>query len=71
MLKKKRTMKNLTELELAKRIGITEGYISKLENHPAKCNPTINLILKLSRELKINPTKVFLFFIKDKIDQDN
>ncbi|WP_271814129.1 helix-turn-helix transcriptional regulator [Clostridium beijerinckii] len=71
MLRKKRSFKRLTELELAKRIGVTEGYISKLENHPEKCNPTVNLILKLSRELNINPLKIFLFFIKDKKDQDN
>lgn len=68
MLKRKRKMIHLTELELAERIGVTEGYISKLENHPEKCNPTVNLILKLSRELNISPIKVFLFFIKDKVD---
>lgn len=66
MLKKKREMRNLTELELAKRIGVSEGYISKLEKHPDKCNPTVNLILKLSSELMINPVRVFIFFIKDK-----
>lgn len=70
MLKKKRSFKRLTELQLAKKIGVTEGYISKLENHPEKCNPTINLILKLSRELNINPMETFLFFIKDKKDQN-
>lgn len=69
MLKKRRSSKRLTESQLAKKIGVTEGYISKLENHPEKCNPTVNLILKLSRELNINPLKTFLFFIKDKKDQ--
>jgi transcriptional regulator with XRE-family HTH domain len=67
MLKRKRKLKRLTESELAKVIGVTEGYISKLENHPEKCNPTVNLILNLARELRISPTKVFLFFVKDKL----
>jgi Predicted transcriptional regulator with C-terminal CBS domains len=70
MLKERRSSKRLTESQLAKKIGVTEGYISKLENHPEKCNPTVNLILKLSRELNINPLKTFLFFIKDKKDQN-
>lgn len=71
MLKKKRIEKQLTALELAKKIGVTEGYISKLERHPELCNPTVNLILKLSKELKISPVKIFIYFIQDKKDQDN
>ncbi|UYZ37299.1 helix-turn-helix domain-containing protein [Clostridium beijerinckii] len=71
MLKKKRIRNKLTELELAKKIGISEGYISKLEKHPKLCNPTVNLILKLSKELKLNPVKLFIYFIQDKKDHDN
>jgi transcriptional regulator with XRE-family HTH domain len=66
MLKKRRLIKHITELELANKLGVTEGYISKLENHPEKCNPTVNLILKLSYALKIKPERIFIFFIKDK-----
>ncbi|KAI3349021.1 helix-turn-helix transcriptional regulator [Clostridium botulinum] len=66
MLKKKRVEKNLTELKFAKRIGISKSYVSKLENHPDKCNPTINLILKIAKELELNPFFVFKFFIKDR-----
>ncbi len=66
MLKKKRVEKNLTELRFAKRIGISKSYVSKLENHPDKCNPTINLILKISKELELSPFFVFRFFIKNR-----
>ncbi|MCS6103483.1 XRE family transcriptional regulator [Clostridium botulinum] len=66
MLKKKRVEKNLTELKFAKRIGISKSYVSKLENHPDKCNPTINLILKISKELELSPFFVFRFFIKNR-----
>lgn len=70
MLKKKRLKKQMTELELAKKIHISEGHISKLENHPEMCNPGVKLILKLSKELSLNPVKVFLFFVKHIKDQD-
>ncbi|KIL09264.1 Cro/Cl family transcriptional regulator [Clostridium botulinum] len=66
MLKKKRVEKNLTELRFAKRIGISKSYVSKLENHPDKCNPTINLILKISKESELSPFFVFRFFIKNR-----
>lgn len=65
MLKKKRIEKQLTELELAKKIGVTEGYISKLEKHPKSCNPTVNIILRLSKELEVSPVKIFIYFIQD------
>lgn len=68
MLKTKRIKKHLTELELAERIGKSESYVSKLENHPSRCNPTVKLILNLANELSLDPAKVFIFFIKDRKD---
>lgn len=70
MLKKKRREKHLTQSELARKIGITESYVNKLEKHPQVCNPSVNLILKLSKELGVNPIEIFLFFIKNREDQD-
>lgn len=66
MLKKKRIEKRLTQLQLAEKLGISESYLNKLENHPNTCNPTVNLILKLSKELDLDSLKVFLYFTKDK-----
>ncbi|MCR1132288.1 helix-turn-helix domain-containing protein [Clostridium botulinum] len=45
---------------------MSKSYVSKLENHPDKCNPTINLILKIAKELGLNPFFVFRFFIKNR-----
>ncbi|KIL06890.1 Cro/Cl family transcriptional regulator [Clostridium botulinum] len=70
MLKKKRIKKQMTELELAKKIGRSEGHVSKLENHPSECNPGVDLILKLAKELSLNPVKIFLFFVKNR-KEDN
>lgn len=70
MVKEKRKEKGLTQSKLAKNLGISKGYLSKLEKHPNICNPNINLILKLSKELDVHPVKIFLFFIKKKFPTD-
>lgn len=67
MLKEKRNKFRLTQSKLAKKIGISKSYLSKLERHPAHCNPSVNLILKLSKELDLDPMEIFLYFIKDKL----
>lgn len=67
MIKEKRKEKKITQSELAKKLGISKSYMSKLENHPFLCNPNVNLILKISKELTLDPMKVFLYFIKNKI----
>lgn len=67
MLKKQRIKKGLTQSQLAKGIGIkNKGYISKLETNPYLCNPSVNIILKLSKELDISPIEVFIYFIENK-----
>ncbi len=66
MIKETRQEKRITQSKLAKNLGISKGYLSKLEKHPSLCNPNINLILKLSKELTVDPVKVFLYFIEKK-----
>ena len=66
MLKEKRDKKGLTQLELARKIGKHKSYISKLESHPHICNPSVNTMLKLSKELDIHYIKVFRFFAENK-----
>lgn len=66
MIKEKRQEKRITQSKLAKNLGISKGYLSKLEKHPSLCNPNVNLILKLSKELTIDPVNIFLYFIREK-----
>jgi len=66
MLKEKRKEKGLTQSQLAENLTISESYMSKLEKHPCLCNPSVNLILKLAKELDLTPVKIFLFFVEDK-----
>lgn len=70
MLKAKRREKHLTIRQFAKKLGISKSYVNKLEKHPEGCNPTINLILKLSITLELSPYFVFKFFIESKKDQE-
>lgn len=62
MIRERREEKNLTLLDVAKKINRSESYLSKLENHPNMCNPTIDIILKLSYELDLHRILVFEFF---------
>jgi transcriptional regulator with XRE-family HTH domain len=69
MLRESRRKKGYTQKNLARKIGVSQGYYSKLEdthienidNH----NVTIRIILKISKELDICPVKTFLFFVGD------
>jgi transcriptional regulator with XRE-family HTH domain len=66
MLKETRETKNLSQTELAARLRITKGYLSKLEQHPLSCNPTVNIILRLSHELDLCEIKIFKYFIENR-----
>lgn len=66
MLKQKRIKRKITQLELALKLGIDNSYISRIEKHPETCNPTLHLILNISKYLKINPYKVFDYFVRSR-----
>lgn len=66
MIKENRQSKKLTQSKLAKNLGISKSYLSKLEKHPFLCNPNVNLILKFSKELNLDPIEIFLYFIEGK-----
>lgn len=61
MISERRKEKRIKQEELAEKIGKTAGYVSKLENRNFT-NPTIRIILKLSRELELDKVELFLFF---------
>lgn len=61
MLKYRRKKLGISQSELAKRLDVDRSYISKIENRKFN-NVSIEFIRKLSKELKLNPIDVFLFF---------
>ncbi|AUM92660.1 helix-turn-helix domain-containing protein [Clostridium botulinum] len=63
MLKAVRKHKGIKQKDLANRLGITQAYLSKLENNSLyKINVNIDIIENLALELNICPIAVFLYF---------
>lgn len=61
MLKYKRKKLGISQSELAKRLHVDRSYISRIENRKFN-NVSMEFIRKISKELKLNPIDVFLFF---------
>ncbi|MDU4979423.1 MAG: helix-turn-helix transcriptional regulator [Clostridium celatum] len=61
MLKYKRKKLGISQSELAKKLHVDRSYISRIENRKFN-NVSVEFIRKISKELKLNPIDVFLFF---------
>lgn len=53
IIKAKREEKGLSLVEFAKRIGISSGYLSQIENG-RKTNPRLDIVLRIIHELDID-----------------
>lgn len=60
MIQKARFNKKLTQKELGEYIGISQSYISKIENRKTK-SLSVSKILDLSLILELDPIEVFKF----------
>ena len=60
MIKNARAKKKITQLELAKKLNVSQSYMSKIENRKTK-TISIDLILNLSSILEIDPVDLFIF----------
>ena len=58
-IKTYRTIKELTQEDLADRVGVRRETIMRLEN--AKYNPSLELAVKISKELDTTIEKLFFF----------
>jgi len=58
-VKKFRLLKNLTQEELAQRVGVRRETIMRLEN--AKYNPSLELAVRIARELDASIDDLFHF----------
>lgn len=64
MLKAIRIQKGIIQKDLANRLGISQSYLSKLENYSTyKVKVNTALIEKIAVELNICPIEVFLYFL--------
>lgn len=60
MIQKARFDKKMTQKELGLYVGISQSYISKIENRKTK-SLSVNKILALSSILELDPVEVFKF----------
>lgn len=56
-LKELRERKNLTQAELARKIGVNRSYISRIES--GKSKPSLALLERIANELGISVKKFF------------
>lgn len=64
MLKAIRIQKGITQKDLAKRLGISQSYLCKLESKGLyKIKANVELIDSLARELNLCQIAVFLYFL--------
>lgn len=50
-LKKIRTAKAITQGDISRKLGVSRGFISNIEN--GKTNPTLSTITKLAKALRV------------------
>ncbi|RDY22845.1 XRE family transcriptional regulator [Romboutsia maritimum] len=69
MIKTSRKRHNLTQKELAKMAGLSQGYLSKLENSRTVFHsPTITQVILLSDALKVDVYELAKWFIDKEIN---
>lgn len=56
-LKKIRIKKNITQSEIAKKLGVDRSFVSNLEN--AKTNPTLSTVTNLAKVLDVSLKELF------------
>jgi transcriptional regulator with XRE-family HTH domain len=52
MIKRRRTELGLSQRELAKRVGVSDAYITQLETRE-RINPSLHVLKKLAKALKV------------------
>ena len=57
LLRELRERKDMSQLQLAKRAGVTQSYISDLEAGTKK-NPSVAILKKLAKALGVPPTEL-------------
>lgn len=60
MIKNARNKKKITQRELAKKLKVSQSYMSKIENRKTK-TISVDLILNLSSIVEIDPVDLFIF----------
>ncbi len=60
-----RKLKNLTQLQLAEKIGISRTHISNIEAPNVPIIPSLEVLLKISKALEVPASKLLSFPLSD------
>ena len=69
MLKDKRKNLGISQKYMAKKLNVSQSYYSKVESGKFN-NVTIEIIIKISIELKLEPEEVFNYFLNAYINSN-
>jgi len=53
IVKRLRDARGMTQAQLAKRAGLTQGYVAKIESAAYAPDPALSVVLKLARALDV------------------
>ena len=71
MIKTSRKRQNFTQRDLARKTGLSQGYISKLENqNKVFHSPTITQIIQISSALKVDVYILSKWFIDKELGEN-
>lgn len=62
MIRSNRRKRGLSQSDLARKLRINRTYVSKMERKVKGYHPSLDLIIKLSKELHCCPLEIFIFF---------
>ena len=63
MLRYKWKKRGLSQSDLARKLRINRSYVSRLERKVKGYSPSLDLIIKVSKELECCPIELFIFFL--------
>lgn len=58
-IKKIRKQKNMSQEELANKVGISRSYLSKIENDTMNKSVTLHILIEIVRALEVQPHEIF------------
>lgn len=69
MIKYARKKAGYTQKQLSSILGISQGYLSKLENESFDANLSAKLVLDMAHVLKLSPIELFIYITQ--LDEDS
>lgn len=69
MLKYCRNKNNLTQKQIARKSGLSQSYISKLEKNEVLHSPTVKQVISLAAALNISPYELCTWFINKELSK--